>query len=57
MLDPNYFAAMAVHRGDADALITGATMNYSECVRPILEIIGAGRSKVASGVKLCFGEG
>ncbi|MBX3021276.1 MAG: NADP-dependent malic enzyme [Bdellovibrionales bacterium] len=52
MLDPNYFAAMAVHRGDADALVTGATMNYSECVRPILEIIGAGRSKVASGLNM-----
>lgn len=50
MMDPNYFAAMAVHRGDADGMITGATMSYSECVRPILEIIGAGRSKVASGV-------
>lgn len=52
MTDPNYFAAMAVHRGDADALVTGATMNYSECVRPILEIIGAGRSKVASGLNM-----
>lgn len=50
MLDTNYFAAMAVHQGDADGMVTGATMNYSECVRPILEIIGAGRSKVASGV-------
>jgi malate dehydrogenase (oxaloacetate-decarboxylating)(NADP+) len=52
MLDPNYYAAMAVHRGDADAMITGATMNYSECVRPVLEIIGAGRSKVASGLNM-----
>jgi malate dehydrogenase (oxaloacetate-decarboxylating)(NADP+) len=50
MRDPNYFAAMAVDKGDAHALVTGATMNYSECVRPILEIIGAGRSKVASGL-------
>ncbi|MGE0529496.1 MAG: phosphate acyltransferase, partial [Bdellovibrionales bacterium] len=50
MTDPNYFAAMAVHLGDADALVTGATMNYSECVRPILEIIGPGRSRVASGL-------
>jgi malate dehydrogenase (oxaloacetate-decarboxylating)(NADP+) len=50
MYDPNYFAAMAVKRGDADGMITGATMNYSDCVRPILEIIGSGRSKVASGV-------
>jgi malate dehydrogenase (oxaloacetate-decarboxylating)(NADP+) len=50
--DPNYFASMAVHKGDADAFITGATMNYAECVRPILEIIGPGRSRVASGLNL-----
>jgi len=52
MFDNNYFAAMAVHRNDAQGMVTGATMNYSECVRPILEIIGAGRSKVASGVNI-----
>jgi malate dehydrogenase (oxaloacetate-decarboxylating)(NADP+) len=52
MMDPNYFAAMAVHRNEAQGMVTGATMNYAECVRPILEIIGAGRSKVASGVNL-----
>lgn len=52
MADTNYFASMAVHRGDADAMVTGATMNYSDCVRPILEIIGAGRSKVASGLNI-----
>ncbi|MAV91401.1 MAG: NADP-dependent malic enzyme [Bdellovibrionaceae bacterium] len=52
MADPNYFAAMAVHQGDADGLITGATMNYSECVRPILQIIGPGRSRVASGLNV-----
>jgi malate dehydrogenase (oxaloacetate-decarboxylating)(NADP+) len=52
MYDPNYFAAMAVESGDADAMVTGATMNYAECVRPVLEIIGAGRSKVASGLNI-----
>ncbi|NCN95174.1 MAG: NADP-dependent malic enzyme, partial [Bdellovibrionales bacterium] len=52
MSDPNYFAAMAVHQGDADGMITGATMNYSECVRPILQIIGPGRSRVASGLNI-----
>ena len=52
MRDPNYFAAMAVEKGHADAMITGATMNYAECVRPILEIIGPGRSKVASGLNI-----
>lgn len=52
MVDHNYFAAMAVQRGDADAMVTGATMNYADCVRPILEIIGAGRSKIASGLNI-----
>jgi malate dehydrogenase (oxaloacetate-decarboxylating)(NADP+) len=52
MSDPNYFAAMAVQRGDAAGMITGATMNYSECVRPILEIIGPGRARVASGLNM-----
>lgn len=54
MRDPNYFASMAVQLGDADAMVTGATMNYSECVRPILEIIGAGRSRVASGLNMAL---
>lgn len=52
LVDHNYFASMAVHKGDADGFITGATMNYAECVTPILEIIGAGRSKVASGLNM-----
>src|SRR6185503_9079115 len=52
MYDSNYFAAMAVQVGDADAMVTGATMNYADCVRPILEIIGSGRSRVASGLNL-----
>lgn len=52
MADPNYFAAMAVHQGDADAMITGATMSYAECVRPILQIIGPGKSRVASGLNI-----
>lgn len=57
MVDHNYFAAMAVHRGDADALVTGATMNYGDCVRPILEIIGSGRSKIASGLNIVLIKG
>ncbi len=52
MADPDYFAAMAVHLGDADGLVTGATQNYAECVRPILEIIGPGRRRTASGLNL-----
>lgn len=52
LIDSNYFAAMAVKQGDADGMVTGATMNYADCVRPILQIIGAGRSKIASGLNM-----
>jgi malate dehydrogenase (oxaloacetate-decarboxylating)(NADP+) len=52
MADPNYFAAMAVHLNDADGLVTGATQNYADCVRPILEIVGTGRRKTASGLNI-----
>ena len=34
MRDTNYFAAMSVHLGDADAMITGTTQNYADSVRP-----------------------
>lgn len=52
MANPDYFAAMAVHMGDADGMVTGATQNYADCVRPILEIIGPGRRKTASGLNV-----
>lgn len=52
MSDPDYFAAMAVHQGDADGMVTGATQNYADCVRPIFEIIGPGRRRTASGLNL-----
>lgn len=52
MSDPDYFASMMVHMGDANAMITGATQNYSDCVKPIFEIIGAGARKTASGLNL-----
>lgn len=54
MQDPNYFAAMAVHLGEADAMVTGATQSYGDCVRPILEIIGTGRSKTAAGLNIAL---
>ncbi len=37
----NYFASVMVARGDADAMITGATTTYPEGLRPALEVIGA----------------
>ncbi len=50
--NPDYFAAMAVHMGDADGMVNGATQNYADAVRPILEVIGSGRRGTASGLNL-----
>ncbi len=46
----NYFAAMMVKLGDADALITGVAQSYPRSVKPMLEIIGraAGVDKIAT---------
>jgi malate dehydrogenase (oxaloacetate-decarboxylating)(NADP+) len=45
----NYFGAMMVEVGEADALIGGMTRNYPDTVRPSLQVIGrqAGVKKVA----------
>jgi len=50
--NPDYFAAMMVDSGDVDGMVTGATQNYADCVRPILQIIGPGRRKTASGLNI-----
>ena len=52
MANPDYFAAMALHLGDADGVVTGATQNYADCVRPILELVGAGKRRTASGLNV-----
>jgi malate dehydrogenase (oxaloacetate-decarboxylating)(NADP+) len=46
--DRNYFGAMMVHMGDADALLSGIDHHYPETIRPSLEVIGKqeGLSKV-----------
>ena len=45
----NYFGAMMVETGEADALISGLTRSYPETIRPALQIIGKepGVKKVA----------
>ena len=50
MRERNYFAAMMVNEGDADALITGYSRSYPSVVKPMLELIGmdAGVSRVAT---------
>lgn len=40
MLNRNYFGAMMVEAGQADAMIGGMTRNYPETVRPALQIVG-----------------
>ncbi|MFY0651428.1 MAG: NADP-dependent malic enzyme [Cyclobacteriaceae bacterium] len=40
MLDRNYFGAMMVEVGAADALISGLLSEYAKCIRPALQIIG-----------------
>ncbi|TAH25522.1 MAG: NADP-dependent malic enzyme [Cytophagales bacterium] len=49
MKDRNYFGAMMVEMGEADALISGLTKDYATTMRPALQIIGVekGVSRVA----------
>jgi malate dehydrogenase (oxaloacetate-decarboxylating)(NADP+) len=39
ILDRNYFGAMMVRMGDADALIGGLTQHYPETIRPALQVV------------------
>ena len=48
----NYFAAMMVHTGDADCMISGYTSHYPDTIRPALEIIG--RDKRYRKVSGCY---
>jgi malate dehydrogenase (oxaloacetate-decarboxylating)(NADP+) len=49
MNERNYYGAMMVETGEADALISGLTRKYSDTIRPSLQIIGTqeGVNKVA----------
>jgi len=40
MRERNYYGAMMVETGQADALISGLTRNYADTIRPALRIIG-----------------
>ncbi len=50
MRERNYFAAMMVNEGEADALITGYSRPYPTAVKPILELIekDKGISRIAA---------
>ncbi|MFD2567188.1 NADP-dependent malic enzyme [Pseudotenacibaculum haliotis] len=43
MRERNYFAAMMVNEGEADALITGYARPYPTVVKPMIELIGKDR--------------
>ena len=40
LLERNYFGAMMVKNGDADAMLSGYSRNYPAVIKPILEVIG-----------------
>jgi malate dehydrogenase (oxaloacetate-decarboxylating)(NADP+) len=42
MQERNYYGAMMVETGEADALISGLTRKYSDTIRPALQAIGTG---------------
>lgn len=50
MRERNYFAAMMVNEGDADALISGYSRSYPSVVKPMLELIGMakGATRIAT---------
>jgi len=50
MRERNYFGAMMVELGEADAMISGFSRNYPETIRPALQIVGT-----AEGVKKVAG--
>ena len=50
MRERNYFAAMMVNEGDADALVSGYSSNYGSVVKPMLNLIGLapGSTRIAT---------
>ena len=52
MKDPNYFGSMSVRLSHTDGMITGATKDYVESIRPILNTIGCHPVKLASGMNI-----
>lgn len=52
MSDPNYFAAMMVLQGDADGMVGGASQDFANAVRPVLQTIGVSNEGVPSGLNI-----
>ena len=56
MSDPNYFASMMLMMDDADGMVSGSSQNYSDAVRPILQVIGMHTDGVPAGVNFVLTE-
>ncbi|MFS4459770.1 NADP-dependent malic enzyme [Bdellovibrio sp. HCB2-146] len=50
LAEPNYFAAMMVQMGEADGMVSGASINYADAVKPILQTIGVYKGGVPAGL-------
>ncbi|NRA45353.1 MAG: NADP-dependent malic enzyme [Oligoflexales bacterium] len=48
--DENYFAAIMLHRGDVDGVISGVKSPYNKAIKPLLEIIRTEEGKTLAGV-------
>ncbi|HEX2552464.1 MAG TPA: NADP-dependent malic enzyme [Microvirga sp.] len=55
--DRNHFAASMVALGDADALVTGATRNYSIALADVQHVIDAKPGHRVIGVSICLARG
>ncbi|MGD1038081.1 MAG: NADP-dependent malic enzyme, partial [Roseiarcus sp.] len=55
--DPNYFAAAMVAQGDADALVTGATRNFSTALQEVRRVIDRKPGHRVIGVSLILARG
>lgn len=56
MVDPQYFAAMMVECGDADGLVTGATLNYADAIKPLLHSVTKKQNEVVAGFNIVIAE-
>lgn len=50
MMQENYFANMMLRHGRVNGVISGPTLNYPECFRPAMTVIGTKNKRKAAGI-------
>ncbi len=50
LLQPEYFGAMMVAQGDADAVVVGENLHYPRAIRPALEAAGSDDDAAVAGI-------